>query len=83
MCPLCQSPQNRTLFPARDLLFGTPGPYKIARCLDCQLRYTSPLPEDLESVYPEDYGPHADVETRPIGRLLKKIFILMKTMVQI
>jgi SAM-dependent methyltransferase len=81
MYPLCQSTRNRTLFPAKDLLFGTPGDYKIARCLDCQLRYTTPLPEDLESVYPEEYGPHADVEIRPIGRLLKKIFEMRSTLV--
>jgi SAM-dependent methyltransferase len=81
MCPLCHATRNRPLFRARDLLYGSPGLYEVVRCEECRLRYTHPLPKDLESVYPEEYGPHAAPNVRPLNRFLKRIFEMRSTLV--
>ncbi len=79
MCPLCHTTQNRHLFAAKDLLYNSPGTYEVVRCTDCGLRYTHPLPKDIAAVYPDDYGPHAGTNVRPLNRLLKRIFEMRST----
>lgn len=45
----------------RDSVFGFPGEFHVAACLDCGMRYTSPAvaPEEIGRFYPDDYAAHA------------------------
>lgn len=75
-CRMCGERKARTLFSARDRLYGTPGRFEILRCLACGLRATHPLPDDLGARYHDDYAPHAAPDVRPLGGLLKRLFDL-------
>lgn len=70
-CDLCGSGECRRLFPARDLLYGTPGEFGVVRCASCGLCATRPV---VHGTYGEDYAPHLAPDVRPLTGLLRRIF---------
>ncbi len=59
-CPLCGAAEHSFVIEAPDLLYSTPGSYRVVRCNACQHLYTNPRPspEDIAGYYPPDYAPH-------------------------
>ena len=66
-CPLCGSVDADVLFEAVDRLHDVQGRFRYVRCRDCGLVYMNPqvTPECLGSLYPAQYGPHADKAKSP------------------
>ncbi len=58
-CPACHS-QNTTLHLAAcpNLYDDTPESWDLLACQNCNLVFTSPVPDDLAKYYPEDYMPY-------------------------
>ena len=60
LCNLCGSDHFKTLFSARDRLYGLEGRFQYVRCDDCGLVYMNPqvIPDCISNIYPENYAPH-------------------------
>ena len=60
LCNLCGCHHFKTLFSARDRLYGLEGRFQYVRCDDCGLVYMNPqvIPDCISNIYPENYAPH-------------------------
>jgi 2-polyprenyl-3-methyl-5-hydroxy-6-metoxy-1,4-benzoquinol methylase len=60
LCNLCGSAHFKTLFSARDRLYGLEGRFQYVRCDDCGLVYMNPqvIPDCISQIYPENYAQH-------------------------
>lgn len=60
-CPVCSSRDTRFRFKAPDRLHGVEGLFSYVKCRECGLTFMNPqvVPEDIGSLYPGDYAPHA------------------------
>jgi 2-polyprenyl-3-methyl-5-hydroxy-6-metoxy-1,4-benzoquinol methylase len=72
-CRLCGGADADFLFEARDRLYDVEGSFRYVRCRQCGLVYMNPqvVPECVGSLYPQEYGPHADKSQSPRTGLLK------------
>ena len=59
-CPLCGDERSSTVLVGRDLLYGCPGEFTLARCEACRHAFVNPRPtrECIGQFYPADYGPY-------------------------
>jgi SAM-dependent methyltransferase len=66
-CPLCDSTSATLAFEAREVLYNTPGKYRLVRCDACGLSYVNPRPTPaaLGRHYPDDYHCSRPVEDAP------------------
>src|ERR1700712_5616662 len=67
VCPLCDHTSSKLELEARDLLYGTPGTYRLVRCESCALKYVNPRPTNaaLGKHYPDDYHCYRSVGDAP------------------
>jgi len=68
-CPKCGSWDRHIVATGRDYLHGLPGHYSACECHGCGLWFLSPrpTPEQLASLYPDEYAPHAESEPLQFG----------------
>ena len=61
-CPLCHARTLAHFLSARDVHYGIPGTYDLARCSECSLVFVNPMysGEELTSLYPSDYYAYAE-----------------------
>jgi 2-polyprenyl-3-methyl-5-hydroxy-6-metoxy-1,4-benzoquinol methylase len=67
-CPLCGQTDASLALEARDVLYDTPGAYRLVSCNTCSLKYVNPRPtmNALGKHYPDDYHCYRAVEDAPI-----------------
>jgi SAM-dependent methyltransferase len=72
-CRLCGAADADFLFDGMDRLYDVEGSFRYVRCKRCGLVYMNPqvVPECIGSLYPREYGPHADKSRAPRTALLK------------
>lgn len=63
-CPICNSEKTDTTFKSTQD-FITSHKFELRKCLECEVSYTDPWPENLDNYYPSNY--------RGYNVLLKKI----------
>jgi 2-polyprenyl-3-methyl-5-hydroxy-6-metoxy-1,4-benzoquinol methylase len=68
-CPICHgegwSLRHEHM---RDRLFDLPGEFRVWQCDICETLRLWPVPDDLGSYYPDDYGPHSVQRERYVRR---------------
>lgn len=60
-CLRCRGEESRNILTGEDYLYGIPGLFHVAQCMNCGLWYQNPRPTEasLPILYPNTYGPHA------------------------
>ena len=67
ICLGCGETSSKLFFSGQDRMQGLPGEYQLWKCDHCQTVFLHPVPEHIESLYPEDYQPYS--VSKPQGKL--------------